>query len=128
MATNGRDALHLATHSGWYRFERKGEAWVQTDRSLTFWQMSCIQVDPENLKRVYIGTEHSGMFVTDDGGKDWTRANPNVPCLTMSSMLALSASSWSAPCRRFVLYDGRRRVAGLKAFARERSAAHFPQS
>lgn len=90
MATNGSDALHLATHSGWYRFERKGEDWAQTDRALTFWQMSCIQVDPENPKRVYIGTEHSGMFVTDDGGKDWTRANPNVPCLTMSSMLALS--------------------------------------
>jgi hypothetical protein len=30
------------------------------------------------------------MFITDDGGKDWIRANPNVPCLTMSSMLALS--------------------------------------
>jgi photosystem II stability/assembly factor-like uncharacterized protein len=30
------------------------------------------------------------MFVTDDGGHDWTRANPNVPCLTLSSMLALS--------------------------------------
>ena len=90
MTTNGKDALHLATHSGWYRFERKGEDWVQADRALTFWQMSCIQVDPDNPKRVYIGTEHSGMFVTDDGGKDWTRANPNVPCLTMSSMLALS--------------------------------------
>jgi photosystem II stability/assembly factor-like uncharacterized protein len=90
MATHGKDALHLATHSGWYRFERKGEDWTQTDRALTFWQMSCIQVDPENSKRVYIGTEHSGMFVTDDGGKDWTRANPNVPCLTLSSMLALS--------------------------------------
>jgi photosystem II stability/assembly factor-like uncharacterized protein len=90
MATNGKDALHLATHSGWYRFERKGEDWAQTDRALTFWQMSCIQVDPENSKRVYIGTEHSGMFVTDDGGHDWTRANPNVPCLTLSSMLALS--------------------------------------
>lgn len=90
MATHGKDALHLATHSGWYRFERKGEDWTQTDRALTFWQMSCIQVDPENSKRVYIGTEHSGMFVTDEGGKDWTRANPNVPCLTMSSMLALS--------------------------------------
>lgn len=90
MATNGKDALHLATHSGWYRFERKGEDWAQTDRALTFWQMSCIQVDPENSKRVYIGTEHSGMFVTDDGGQDWTRANPNVPCLTLSSMLALS--------------------------------------
>jgi len=84
------DTLHLATHSGWYRFERRGEDWVQADRALTFWQMSCIQVDPDDPKKVYIGTEHSGMFVTRDGGKEWTRANPNVPCLTMSSMLALS--------------------------------------
>ena len=89
MATNGNNALHLATHSGWYRFDRRGENWAQTDRALTFWQMSCIQVDPENPQRVYIGTEHSGMFVTDNGGKEWTRANPNVPCLAMSSMLAL---------------------------------------
>ena len=83
-------ALHLATHSGWYRIERRGEDWVQVDRALTFWQMSCIQVDPDDPRLVYIGTEHSGMFVTTDGGKEWTRANPNVPCLTMSSMLALS--------------------------------------
>lgn len=85
-----KDALHLATHSGWYRFERQGENWLQADRALTYWQMSCIQVDPDDPKRVYIGTEHSGMFVSGDGGKEWTRANPNVPCLTMSSMLALS--------------------------------------
>jgi hypothetical protein len=91
MAADGKanDALHLATHSGWYRFEPRGEDWVQVDRALTFWQMSCIQVDPDDPKRVYIGTEHSGMFVTGDGGKDWTRAKPNVPCLTMSSILAL---------------------------------------
>ncbi len=87
---NKYNALHLATHSGWYRFERRGEDWVQAYRALTFWQMSCIQVDPDNPRRVYIGTQQSGMFVTDDGGKDWIRANPNVPCLTMSSMLALS--------------------------------------
>jgi hypothetical protein len=89
MAANGDNALHLATHSGWYRLERQGEDWVQADRALTFWQMSCIQVDPDNPKRVYIGTEHSGMFITDDGGKEWIRARPNVPCLTLSSMLAL---------------------------------------
>ncbi len=82
-------ALHLATHSGWYRYERRGEDWVQAGRALTFWQMSCLQVDPEDPRRVYIGTEHSGMFLTNDGGKDWARAKPNVPCLTMSSMLAL---------------------------------------
>ena len=90
MANNGTDALHLATHSGWYRFERHGEQWVQADRALTYWQMSCLQIDPDQPKRVYIGTEHSGMFITDDGGKEWIRANPNVPCLTMSAMLALS--------------------------------------
>ena len=91
MATDEKanDVLHLATHSGWYRFERRGEDWVQADRALTFWQMSCIQADPDDPKKVYIGTEHSGMFVTRDGGKEWTRAHPNVPCLTMSSILAL---------------------------------------
>ena len=91
MNMNGKsqEALHLATHSGWYRLERRGADWVQVDRALTYWQMSCIQVDPDDPKHVYIGTEHSGMFTTHDGGKDWTRANPNVPCLTMSSMLAL---------------------------------------
>ena len=91
MAANGKSeqALHLATHSGWYRFEPRGENWIQADRALTYWQMSCIQVDPVDPQRVYIGTEHSGMFVTHNGGADWTRANPNVPCLTMSSMLAL---------------------------------------
>jgi photosystem II stability/assembly factor-like uncharacterized protein len=90
MKSTGKDALHLATHSGWYRLEREGENWVRRDRALTFWQMSCIQTDPDNPKRVFIGTEHSGMFVTENGGQEWTRANPNVPCLAMSSMLALS--------------------------------------
>ncbi len=52
--------------------------------------MSCIQVDPDNPKKVYAGTEHSGMFVTNDGGKDWRRAEPNVPILEMSALLALS--------------------------------------
>ena len=91
MTTNGinKNALHLATHSGWYRFEQQGEEWVQIDRALTYWQMSCLQVDPDDPKHVFIGTEHSGMFVTKDGGKEWTRANPNVPCLAMASMLAL---------------------------------------
>jgi photosystem II stability/assembly factor-like uncharacterized protein len=82
-------ALHLATHSGWYRFERRGADWLQVDRALTYWQMSCIEVAPDDAKRVYIGTEHSGMFVSNNGGREWTRANPNVPCLTMSAMLAL---------------------------------------
>lgn len=111
MSANGneKNALHLATHSGWYRFERRGEDWVQTDRALTFWQMSCIQVDPDNPKRVYAGTEHSGMFVSNDGGKDWTRAEPNVPCLEMSALLALSGKLLvgTRPAALYVNADGK---------------------
>jgi photosystem II stability/assembly factor-like uncharacterized protein len=108
MADHDKNALHLATHSGWYRFERRGENWQQVDRALTYWQMSCIEVDPDDPKHVYIGTEHSGMFVTHDGGKDWTRANPNVPCLTMSSMLAYSGKLMvgTMPAALYVNADG----------------------
>jgi len=108
MADNDKHALHLATHSGWYRYEQRGQEWQQVDRALTYWQMSCIQVDPDDAKHVYIGTEHSGMFVTKDGGKDWTRANPNVPCLTMSSMLAYSGKLMvgTMPAALYVSADG----------------------
>ena len=83
------EALHLATYSGWYRFEQRDQQWAQTDRALTFWKMSSLQVDPENPRRVYIATEHSGLFITDNGGTDWKRAKPNVPRLTTTSLLAL---------------------------------------
>jgi photosystem II stability/assembly factor-like uncharacterized protein len=87
--TTKNPVLHLATHSGWYRFERRGADWQQVDRALTYWQMSCVEVAPDDPRKIYIATEHSGLFVSNNGGSDWTRANPNVPCLTLSAMLAL---------------------------------------
>jgi len=83
------EALHLATYSGWYRFEQRDQQWTQTDRALTFWKMSSLQVDPANPRHIYIATEHSGLFITDNGGTDWKRAKPNVPRLTTTSLLAL---------------------------------------
>jgi hypothetical protein len=105
---NRDQALHLATHSGWYRYEPRGADWIQADRALTYWQMSCLQVDPEDLKHVYIGTEHSGMFISRNGGADWTRADPNVPCLTMSSMLALPGKllAGTMPAALYVTANG----------------------
>jgi photosystem II stability/assembly factor-like uncharacterized protein len=87
--TRTNRVLHLATHSGWYRFEPSGEEWRQADRALTYWQMSCIEVAPDDPRKVYLGTEHSGLFVSANGGEDWRRAEPNVPCLTMAAVLAL---------------------------------------
>jgi photosystem II stability/assembly factor-like uncharacterized protein len=82
-------ALHLATYSGWYRFEQRDQQWIQTDRALTFWKMTSLQTDPEDVRHIYLATEHSGLFVTGNGGADWKRLNPNVPRLTTVSLLAL---------------------------------------
>ena len=83
------EALHLATYSGWYRFEQRDQEWRQSDKALTFWKMSSLQVDPDDPRHIYIATEHSGLFITNNGGTDWQRAKPNVPRLTTTSLLAL---------------------------------------
>ncbi len=88
--TNGKkETLHLATQSGWYRFERRGEEWQQAQRALTYWSLTCLAVDPEEPQLVYAGSEHSGLFLTRDGGAHWIRSNPNVPKLMLFSALAL---------------------------------------
>jgi len=82
-------ALHIATYSGWYRFEQRDEQWTQVDKALTFWKMTALQFDPIDPLHIYVATEHSGLFVTHNGGAQWKRAKPNVPRLTTVSLLAL---------------------------------------
>jgi photosystem II stability/assembly factor-like uncharacterized protein len=102
---NGKTAaLHIATYSGWYRFEQRYSGWAQTDKALTFWKMTSMQIDPDDGCHVYIATEHSGLFVTHDGGAQWQRAKPNVPRLTTNALLALPgaifAGTWPAALYR----------------------------
>jgi photosystem II stability/assembly factor-like uncharacterized protein len=87
-ATDGRKALHLATHSGWYRFEKEGGRWTNTARALTYWSATCIAVDPQDPKTIYVGTERSGIFISRDAGASWERPDPNVPRLMITSLLA----------------------------------------
>jgi photosystem II stability/assembly factor-like uncharacterized protein len=91
MMESGTEAkvLHIATYSGWYRFEQRDERWIQVEKALSFWKMTALQVDPNDPRHVYLATEHSGLFVTDNGGAEWKRAKPNVPRLTTVSLLAL---------------------------------------
>jgi photosystem II stability/assembly factor-like uncharacterized protein len=84
-----KKALHLATHSGWYRFEREGEKWLPVERALTYWSATCLAVAPQEPRLVYVGTEHSGVFFSHDGGLHWERPDPNVPRLMVASLLGL---------------------------------------
>jgi len=87
---NGKKALHVATFSGWYRFEQRGKEFIQTKRDLSYWTLTCMAVNPEDPKTIYAGSEHSGLFYTKDGGAHWHRANPQVPKMFLYSALALN--------------------------------------
>ncbi len=89
MSTQDERALHLATQSGWYRFERKRDNWVPVQRALTYWSATSLAVDPLEPQWIYVGTERSGLFVSENGGISWKRASPNVPQLMIASLLAL---------------------------------------
>jgi hypothetical protein len=87
--TTSNKALHVTTLSGWYRFERNGPEWKPAKRDLSYWALTCLSVDPETPERIYAGTEHSGLFYSEDAGSHWLRANPNVPKMMLFCVLAL---------------------------------------
>lgn len=86
---DGKPALHVATFSGWYRFEQDGQELKQTRRDLTYWTLTCMSVDRQNPQKIYAGSEHSGLFYTENGGVRWHRAQPNTPRMMLFSALAL---------------------------------------
>ena len=88
-ATSSKKALHVATFSGWYRFEQDGNEFRQTKRDLTYWTLTCMSVDPDNPQKIYAGSEHSGLFYTENAGARWKRAEPNTPRMMLFSALAL---------------------------------------
>jgi len=89
---NGEKALHVATFSGWYRFEQDGKEFKQTKRDLTYWTLTCMSVDRQNPQKIYAGSEHSGLFYTENGGARWKRAQPNTPKMMLFSALALGGA------------------------------------
>ena len=66
------------------------------------------------------------MFVTKDAGTDWTRAEPNVPCLEMSAMLALPGKLLVGTRPAALYLSQGSGWEEIKAYARKPSAAGPP--
>jgi photosystem II stability/assembly factor-like uncharacterized protein len=122
-------ALHIATYSGWYRFAARNGRWEQTHKALTFWKLTALQIDPNDSGHVYIATEHSGLFETNEGGAQWRRAKPNVPRLTTNALLALPGSilagTWPAALYRANNGGGWEELPGVRLGA---TGGTFPPS
>jgi len=125
----GNPALHISTYSGWYRFEQRGGDWLETEKALTFWKLTSLQVAPDDPSHVYAATEHSGLFVTNNGGAHWQRAKPNVPRLTTNALLALPgvmlAGTWPAALYQTTSAGGWQELEGVRLAA---TGGSFPPS
>jgi photosystem II stability/assembly factor-like uncharacterized protein len=128
MGTNEKQALHVATFSGWYRFEQQGKEFRQTKRDLTYWTLTCMSVDPENPQKIYAGSEHSGLFYTENAGARWKRAEPNTPKMMLFSALALNGGVMVGTIPSAVYRSkngGWEELAGVRIHS---SGANFPPS
>ena len=127
-ADNDKKALHVATFSGWYRFEQDGKQLRQTKRDLTYWTLTCMSVDPANPEKIYAGSEHSGLFYTDNAGARWKRAEPNTPKMMLFSALALNGGVMVGTIPSAVYRSkngGWEELAGVRANS---AGANFPPS
>lgn len=74
-------------------------AWTGIDgtgaNSLPDVPVNCIAIDPENSQRIYIGTD-SGVFVTLDGGANWSAENTGFANVMVESLTinTLNGENW----------------------------------
>ncbi|HEX9144640.1 MAG TPA: hypothetical protein VGA09_10240 [Candidatus Binatia bacterium] len=53
-----------------------------------------MSVDPQNSAIIYVGTEHSRLFYTKNGGARWLRADPNAHmCVTPDGHCVIAGTS-----------------------------------
>ena len=128
MSSNGKKALHVATFSGWYRFEQDGKELRQTKRDLTYWTLTCMSVDLDNPQKIYAGSEHSGLFYTENAGARWKRAEPNTPKMMLFSALALNGGVMVGTIPSAVYRSKKGGWEELEGVRINSSGANFPPS
>ncbi len=65
--------IYVGTTEGLYFSPDDGKSWARlTSADIT---VNAIQVDPENSRRILIGTEYHGIMISEDGGGGWKESN-----------------------------------------------------
>ncbi len=65
--------VYTGTTEGLYVSNNDGDSWARLTPKTTI--VNAMQVDPENSKRILIGTEYQGILLSEDGGRSWRESN-----------------------------------------------------
>lgn len=89
-AVANRDHLYLLTSGGLFTSADAGQNWAQVDASasLNGFFPTALAVNPDNPLRVFVGTMPAGLFVSENGGKDWHPAT--IPAVDGAGIQALA--------------------------------------
>src|SRR5260221_8815144 len=81
-----KDALYAGSVAGLYRSEDSGKSWyLVSDESLV---VNNIALDGQRPNRVVLGVEGDGIYVSEDGGKQFTRSCDGLRNLTITTIAA----------------------------------------
>lgn len=69
-----RSICFCGTHEGVYRSSDYGETWAPMKMAPANRQIWSISFDPQNRNRMYAGASPTGVYRSDDGGKNWQEA------------------------------------------------------
>lgn len=87
MSTHNKDILYFGGHQV-YRSLNNGDDWSQISGDLTesenrgdvpFATLTSLSESPLKFGLLWAGTDDGLVWVTDDGGDDWTNVNKNLP-------------------------------------------------
>lgn len=81
-----KDALYAGSVAGLYRSEDSGKTWyLVSDENLV---VNNIALHPQRPNRVILGVEGDGVYISDDGGRQFTRSCEGLRNLTITTIAA----------------------------------------
>ena len=98
--------LLAGTQDGVYRSDDMGDIWQEADAGLTIRHIRWLAIHPNDRQRAFAGSEPTGIFVSQDGGRSW-RLCPEVEQLRKKHGWSLPYSPLAGCVRGFAFLGTR---------------------
>ena len=78
--------LYAGTTEGLWRTADRGQSWQQLTPPA--WVINAVHIDPENSRRILLGTDHAGVMESRDGGRTFQPLNQGFSQRQISRLVA----------------------------------------